>query len=75
MPYFTFDQYIESNSYNSLKFNPSTSSMEMVISGNVWISFDTPYTFEIKAAYAASTCMRGTMWWAVDLLASPIVLR
>jgi chitinase len=74
MPYFTIDQYVQSKNYNSLTFNPSTSSMEMVISGNVWISFDNPYTLGIKASYAASTCMRGTMWWAVDLLASPIVL-
>lgn len=74
MPYFTIDQYVQSKNYDSLTFNPTTSSMEMVISGNVWISFDDPVTLGIKAAYAASMCMRGTMWWAVDLLTSPILL-
>jgi hypothetical protein len=74
IPYFAIDQYVQSKNYNSLRFNPTSSSMEMVTAGDVWISFDNPTTFNIKASYAASMCMLGTMWWSVDQLASPIVL-
>ena len=75
MAYFTIDQFVQAKNYTSLLFNPSTSSMEMVVNGNVWISYDNPYTLNLKAAYASSLCMRGVMWWAVDLLASPILLN
>jgi chitinase len=75
MPYFTIDEYVQSKNYKSLQFNPTTSSMEMIIDGNIWISFDNPYTFNIKASYAASLCLRGVMWWSVDQLVAPIELH
>ncbi len=74
MPYFTIDQFVRKNNYNSLLYNPMTSSMEMVTSRNVWISYDAPGTFNIKASYAAANCLRGVMWWSVDQLASPVLL-
>jgi len=75
MPYFTIDEYVSNGFYESIKLNPTTGSMELVIDGNKWISYDNKETFEIKASYAANVCLRGYMWWAVDMLAEPMVLN
>lgn len=74
MPYFTIDEYVSSGNYNSKTLNPTTGSMELVVDGNKWISYDNKETFEIKATFASNTCLGGYMWWAVDMLASPMVL-
>lgn len=74
MPYFTVDEYVRDQNYNSLSFNGTTGTMEMVINNNVWVSFDNPATYNIKADFAYEACFRGTMWWAVDMLTAPIVL-
>lgn len=74
MPYFTIDEYVSGGFYESMQLNPATGSMELVIDGNKWISYDNKETFEIKASFASNVCLRGYMWWAVDMLAEPMVL-
>ncbi len=75
LPDFTINQYIQRNNFDALRFNPRTVSMELITGGNIWISFDNAKTFNMKASYAAATCLRGTMWWSVDQLVSPITLN
>jgi chitinase len=74
MPYFTIEQYVKSGNYKSLRFNGSTGTMELVIDGNVMISYDSPATMRIKYDFASKACLRGVMWWAVDMKKNPIVL-
>jgi chitinase len=74
MPFFTIDEFIQSGNYSSLQLNPTTGSMELVIEGNKWISFDNQETFQLKASMASKYCLGGYMWWAVDMLKDPIVL-
>ena len=74
MPYFNIDEYVSGGLYESIKLNPTTGSMELVIDNNKWISYDNKETFKIKASYASNACLRGYMWWAVDMLAAPMVL-
>merc|ERR1719410_2377193 len=42
--------------------------MELVTNSYEFISFDSEETFEIKANYASEQCMRGYVWWAVDMI-------
>ena len=74
MPFFTIDEYIQSGNYNSLQLNPTTGSMELVVDGSKWISFDNQETFGLKASLAADMCLGGYMWWAVDMLKEPMVI-
>jgi chitinase len=74
MPYFTIASYVGSGKYSSKTFNPSTGTMELVIGDNVLVSYDSPATFEIKHEFASKACLRGIMWWAVDMKKDPIVL-
>jgi chitinase len=68
MPYFTIQQYVESGNYESLNYNVNTGSMELVLKGNIWISYDSADTFQLKYTFASQSCFRGIMWWAVDLI-------
>jgi len=74
MPWFQIkESYIDTMNYDSLYQNPVTGSMEMVSGGNLYFtSFDNEATFNIRYQYAFSQCMRGIMWWAVDLIKIPI---
>ena len=42
--------------------------MELVTNSNEFISFDSEETFSIKVSYASEQCLRGYMWWAVDMI-------
>jgi chitinase len=70
MPYFTIDEYVQGKNLKSLTFNAETGSMELVLKDNVWISYDTPQTLQLKYDFANQSCFRGIMWWAVDMLTS-----
>jgi hypothetical protein len=49
--------------------------MELVTGGNrFFTSYDSPQTLGIKYRYAFHECLRGIMWWAVDLIKEPIDL-
>lgn len=74
MPYFSVDEYVQSGTFNSLKFNATTGTMELVVDDSVFISYDSPETFEIKYSFASKSCLRGIMWWAVDMKKEPIRL-
>jgi hypothetical protein len=75
MPYFTIDEYIQSGNYKSVRFNPMTLTMELVVSQDLYISYDDPDTFAIKIEFASLSCFRGIMWWAVDLKKEPIPIE
>jgi len=77
LPYFQINEsYVLPLNYNSLILNSDTSSMELVTGGNIYFtSFDNVDTFNIKYQYAYEKCMRGIMWWAVDLIKYPLVLQ
>ena len=74
MPYFTIDNYVRSGNYKSKRYNPITGTMELVINSNVLVSYDSPRTMRIKHKFASQACLRGVMWWAVDMKKDPIVL-
>jgi chitinase len=74
MPYFTIQEYVDSGNYESLNYNANTGSMELVLQGNIWISFDSLDTFQLKYTFASQSCFRGIMWWAVDLLQDALIL-
>jgi hypothetical protein len=54
--------------------NANTGSMELVLQGNIWISFDSLDTFQLKYTFASQSCFRGIMWWAVDLLQDAFIV-
>jgi chitinase len=68
LPFSEIHDYIESNSYDQLHQDVSSSSMLMVVDGDQMISFDDESTWKIKEAYAEMMCLRGTMLWSVDML-------
>jgi len=68
MAYLTIQELIKSGAYKRYEFNALTESMELVTNDNEFISFDDESTFAIKASYAAEQCLRGYMWWAVDMI-------
>lgn len=74
LPYFEIMQdYVETGDYDELNFNPVTKSMELITGGyQYFTSFDNALTLKIKKNYAYDQCLRGVMWWAVDLIIAPI---
>ena len=64
LPYFEIiEKYVSTGNHDSLIFNPTSGSMELVTGGNRYFtSFDSPFTFEMKHKYAFDQCMRGIMW-------------
>lgn len=75
LPFFQIKEtYLDNpGSYDSLTLNQQTGSMELVTGGNLYFtSFDNEETFNIKYQYAFAQCLRGIMWWAVDLIKEPI---
>jgi len=74
LPWFQIkESYVDTANYDSLYHNPTTGSMEMVTGGGLYFtSFDNEDTFNVKYQYAFAQCMRGIMWWAVDLIKNPI---
>jgi chitinase len=75
MPYFTIQEYVDGKNYDSLEFNKNTGTMELAISNNVLISYDSPATFKLKYKFASKSCFRGIMWWAVDMKKDAILLN
>lgn len=76
LPYFQIDEeFIQTGNYDSLVLNEVTGSMELITGGNAcFTSYDSPETLGIKYRYAFHECLRGIMWWAVDLVKEPIDL-
>ena len=68
LPFNEIIDFIESNSYNELHQDVSSSSMVAVVDNDQMISFDDPSTWAIKEAYAEMMCLRGTMLWSIDML-------
>jgi chitinase len=73
IPYFELkESYIDTMQYESLLFNEVTGSMEMVVpndnGGKVWISLDVEQSWRVKQEFANEKCLRGTMWWAIDMI-------
>jgi len=66
--YLTIQDIIASGDYIKYVVNPVTESMELVTPDYEFISFDSEETFSIKVSYASEMCMRGYMWWAVDMI-------
>jgi len=77
LPYFEImETYVETGNYDELSFNPITQSMELVTGGyQYFTSFDNEQTLKIKKDYAYDQCLRGVMWWAVDLIKTPLFLE
>ena len=75
MSYFTILDIIESGNYVKHELNSVTESMELVTSDYEFISYDSEKTFSMKASYASEMCMRGYMWWAVDLIDEAFILN
>ena len=75
MSYFTILDIIESGNYVKHELNSVTESMELVTSDYEFISYDSEKTFSMKASYASEMCMRGYMWWAVDLIDEAFILK
>jgi chitinase len=76
MPYYTIDDYVQSGNYDSLMtYNPSTASAELVVDGDILITYDSPQSFDVKVLFAQQACLKGIMWWAVDMLRDPIPLQ
>ena len=71
LPYFEIQELVESGFYDSLTINTKTGSVEM-IDGRSFTSYDSPETFNIKYRYSFDQCLRGIMWWAVDLITKPV---
>lgn len=74
LPYFQImETYVNTGNYDSLVLNPTSMSMELVTGGyQYFTSFDNDVTLKMKNDYAYDQCMRGIMWWAVDLIKTPI---
>lgn len=74
LPYFEImETYVNTGNYDKLTLNPITKSMELITGGyQYFTSFDNAETLKIKNTYAYENCMRGVMWWAVDLIKTPI---
>ena len=74
LPYFEImETYVDTGNYDELNFNPITKSMELITGGyQFFTSFDNAQTLQIKKNYAYDQCLRGVMWWAVDLVKEPI---
>jgi len=74
LPYFEImETYVETGNYDELYFNPTTKSMELITGGyQYFTSFDNAQTLKLKSDYAYDQCLRGVMWWAVDLIKTPI---
>jgi chitinase len=71
LPYAEISEFIESNSYDELHQDVSSSSMVAVVNDDQMISFDDETTWAIKEAYAEMMCLRGVMLWSVDMLKAP----
>mmetsp|Transcript_40066 Transcript_40066/g.58560 ORF Transcript_40066/g.58560 Transcript_40066/m.58560 type:complete len:327 (+) Transcript_40066:2525-3505(+) len=74
MPFFFIDAIVKAGLYKRLEHNPATESMELVTSNNEFISYDNFTSFETKISYAQEHCLRGYMWWAVDMFYDSFVL-
>ena len=75
LPYFEIMEIVFDEEYDELYQNPITQSMELITGGyQYFTSFDNPDTLKIKVDYADEQCLRGVMWWAVDLIRQPIIL-
>ena len=49
--------------------------MELITHGGLYFtSYDSPESLAIKYRYSFHECLRGIMWWAVDLIKEPIDL-
>lgn len=74
LPYFEImEKYVNPGNYDKLTLNPTTKSMELITGGyQYFTSFDNADTLKLKNTYAYENCMRGVMWWAVDLIKTPI---
>jgi len=68
LPYNEINEFIESNSYDELHQDVSSSSMVAVVDDDQMISFDDPSTWAIKEAYAEMMCLRGVTMWSIDML-------
>jgi hypothetical protein len=68
LPFHEIHDYIQSQSYDELHQDVSSSSMVAVVDEDQMISFDDESTWAIKEAYAEMMCLRGTMLWSVDML-------
>ncbi len=71
LPFAEISEYIDSNSYDELHHDISSSSMVAVVDSDQMISFDNEETWAIKEAYAEMMCLRGTMLWSIDMLKAP----
>ncbi|EED92838.1 hypothetical protein THAPSDRAFT_262153, partial [Thalassiosira pseudonana CCMP1335] len=68
LPYSEIAEFMESNSYDELHQDVSSSSMVAVVNDDQMISYDDESTWAIKEAYAEMMCLRGVMLWSVDML-------
>mmetsp|Transcript_15620 Transcript_15620/g.26654 ORF Transcript_15620/g.26654 Transcript_15620/m.26654 type:complete len:707 (+) Transcript_15620:806-2926(+) len=68
IPYNEIHDFIESQSYDELHQDASSSSMVAVVDEDQMISFDDETTWAIKEAYAEMMCLRGTFLWSIDML-------
>ena len=71
LPFSEISEYMDSNSYDELHHDYSSSSMVAVVDSNQMISFDNEETWAIKEAYAEMMCLRGTMLWSIDMFRAP----
>lgn len=71
LPFAEISEYIDSNSYDELHHDVSSSSMVAVVDSDQMISFDNEETWAIKEAYAEMMCLRGTMLWSIDMFKAP----
>ena len=58
-----------------LKDNPSAHSVldqesmsKYMYYGDYWVSYDDEETFELRKQWATTKCLRGVMYWAVDMM-------
>jgi len=73
IPYFELkENYIDAGMYDTLLYNEVTGSMEMVVTadggGKVFISLDVEQSWKVKQEFAKEKCLRGQMWWAIDMI-------
>ena len=71
IPFNEINEYIQSQSFDELHQDVSSSSMVIVVDGDQMISFDDESTWKQKEQYAEEMCLRGTMLWSVDMLSKP----
>jgi chitinase len=71
IPFNEINEYIQSESYDELHQDVSSSSMVIVVDKDQMISFDDESTWKLKEEYADEMCLRGTMLWSVDMLPKP----